>query len=60
MIKEVSVIVRCLLPYFMSMELAFSKVKAMMKNYEQKDVEIALLAAFATVTLQDWISGLYG
>ena len=69
MIEEVGAIVHFLPPYspdFMPIELAFSKVKTLMKVDEQTsmDVETALLAAFATITLQDcqnWISesGLY-
>ena len=69
MIEEVGAIVHFLPPYspdFMPIELAFSKVKTLMKVDEQTsmDVETTLLAAFATITPQDcqnWLSesGLY-
>ena len=44
MIEEVSAIVHFLPPYspdFMPIELAFSKVKALMRNNEHRDVETA-------------------
>jgi len=62
MIEEVGAILHFLLPYspdFMPIELAFSKVKALMKTDGQMDVETVLLAAFATITprdCQNWIS----
>jgi len=68
MIEEVGAILHFLLPYspdFIPLELAFSKVKAMMKvDKHTMDVETALLSAFATIIpqeCQNWISqsGLY-
>ena len=69
MIEEVGAIVHFLPPFspdFMPIEMAFSKVKTLMKADEHTcmNVTTALLAAFATITPQDyqnWIaeSGLY-
>jgi len=69
MIKEVGAIVHFLPPYspnLMLIELAFSKVKALLKTNEEhtEDMETTLLHAFAAITPQDfkgWISesGLY-
>ena len=57
MIEEVGAIVHFLPPYspdFMPIELAFSKVKTLMKAYHHTcmDVETALLVAFATMIVK--------
>ena len=55
MIEEVGAMVPLYSPDYLPIELAFSKVKTLMKADEHAcmDVETALLAPFAIITLQD-------